>query len=214
VKTVLRLFVIVAVLGAVYAAGFLLFVESLPKAESSDSSIPQADGIVALTGGDARLDAAVGLLEHRAARRLLITGVFQTTTKDELGRRFHGGPRFDCCADIDYTAEDTHDNAEQAADWARAHDYRSLIVVTARYHMPRSLAEFSAAMPNVRLVPYAVEPANVDMGGWWQKPGTVHLLHGEYAKYLAALVMTSLHRSEATASAAHRTVTRKADLAP
>jgi uncharacterized SAM-binding protein YcdF (DUF218 family) len=205
VRTFLRLFLIVAVLGAVYAAGFLLFVESLPAAQSST---PRADGIVALTGGGARLDTAVGLLERRAARRLLITGVYQTTTKDDLGRRF------DCCADIDYTAEDTHDNAEQAADWARAHGYRSLIVVTARYHMPRSLAEFSAAMPHMHLVPYPVEPASVDMESWWRKPGTVHLLHGEYAKYLAALVMTSLHRNDPTTeTAAHRTVTRRASMA-
>lgn len=189
-RTFLRLTLIVLIFAAVYAAGFVYFVETLPEA---DPWTPHADGIVTLTGGRARLDAAVQLLENHAAQRLLITGVFETTTKEELARRVHGGPRFDCCADVDYTAEDTHDNAEQAAEWASGHRYRSLIVVTTRYHMPRSLAEFSAAMPNVRLVPYPVESTSVNMDGWWAKPHMLHLLQGEYVKYVAAVVMISLH---------------------
>lgn len=206
----LRLAGFVVLIGVLYAIGFLAFVATLPK---PDANMPHADGIVALTGGDARLEAAVALLEHRAGRRLLITGVFQTTSKDELGHRFHGGERFQCCADIDYTAEDTHDNAEQAAAWATQHRYRSLIVVTARYHMPRSLAEFASAMPGVRLVPYAVEPASVDMADWWARPSTVHLLHDEYAKYLAALVMTTLHKQDVASSSKHSDDTSKAGLA-
>lgn len=209
-NTIMRLGGIILLIGAIYAAGFLLFVESLPSAEAKP---PHADGIVALTGGDARLDAAVSLLEHRAANRLLITGVYQTTTKEELGRMFHGGRRFACCADIDYSAEDTHDNAEQAAEWAEQHDYRSIIVVTASYHMPRSLAEFTAVMPRVHLVPYPVEPSGVDMSGWWKKPGMLHLLHGEYAKYLAALVMTTIHRQNSTDAPHHNGDSGKAGLA-
>jgi uncharacterized SAM-binding protein YcdF (DUF218 family) len=174
---------------AIYAFGFFLFVETLPKPQPD---IPHADGIVALTGGKTRLDAAIALLERHAAARLLITGVFETTTKEELARRFHGGKRFACCADIDYTAEDTYDNAIDASQWAAHHGYHSLIIVTASYHMPRSLTEFSAAMPAVRLIPFPVEPLGVDMGRWWSRPGTVHLLHEEYAKYLAAVMMTTV----------------------
>ena len=197
-RTLWRLTLIVLIFVAVYAASFLYFVETLPTTHPPS---PRADGIVALTGGSARLDAAVQLLESRAAQRLLITGVFETTTKEDLSRRVHGGSRFECCADVDYTAEDTHDNAEQASEWARSHGYRSLIVVTTRYHMPRSLAEFSAAMPEVSLVPYPVEPASVNMNGWWARPRTLRLLQGEYVKYLATLVMTSLHGNRATGPA-------------
>jgi uncharacterized SAM-binding protein YcdF (DUF218 family) len=210
VRTLLRLVAITAVIAVLYGAGFLYFVENLPKSEKQ--APPHADGIVALTGGHARLDAAVGLLENGAARRLLITGVFETTTKEELARRVHGGPRFECCTDVDYVAEDTHDNAEDAADWARAHGFHSLIVVTARYHMPRALAEFSSAMPGIRLLPYPVEPAGASMEGWWARPGTLKLLHGEYAKYLAAVVMNSLHRGEAKFSGSHKPLTRKAGI--
>ena len=187
-RSLFRLLWIVLLLLVIYAGGFLYFVSMIPHDVPRD---PHADGIVALTGGHARLDTAVELLENGAAQRLLITGVFETTTKEDLADRVHGGLRFDCCADIDYTAEDTHDNAEQAAAWARAHHYKSLIVVTARYHMPRSLREFSALMPGVRLIAYPVEPARVSLDEWWKKPGTLRTLQAEYLKYLAAVATTS-----------------------
>ena len=104
----------------------------------------------------------------------------------------HGGPRFSCCADIGYAAEDTHGNAVETADWARSHHFRSLIIVTARYHMPRSLQEFGNVMPGVRLVPYPVEQGSIDLSGWWRHPRTTLLLQREYAKYLASLVTTSI----------------------
>jgi uncharacterized SAM-binding protein YcdF (DUF218 family) len=178
---------LIAGLAILYVAGFILFVLTLPRAKSPDQ---KADGIVALTGGNARVDAAVALLERGAGRRLLITGVHPTTTKAELRQLSHGGRRFDCCTDLGHEAADTRGNAEEAAAWAREHRYKSLIVVTASYHMPRSMAEFGAAMPRERLVAYPVEPANVDLAGWWHDPATLHLLHNEYAKYLASFVTT------------------------
>lgn len=158
---------------------------------------PKADAIVTLTGGDARLDTAVALFEHGTGKRLLITGVNETSTKEELKRLSNGGRRFDCCADIGYAAEDTYGNAEEAADWTALHRYKSLIIVTASYHMPRSLRLFHSLMPGVRLVPYPVEPEGVNMAEWWH-PGTLHLLHNEFLKYVASFVMTAVddHRGD------------------
>ena len=107
--------------------------------------LPKADGIVALTGGDERLDTAVALLERGVGKRLLVSGVAPETTKETVGKMSDGGPRFACCADIGYAAEDTHGNAEEAADWTREHHFASLVIVTGRYHMPRTMKEFSAA---------------------------------------------------------------------
>ena len=134
-----------------YALGFCLccsFRDRCPAPADAG-----ADGIVALTGGDARLDAAVALFEKGVGKRLLISGVGLATSRDTLKEMTHGGARFDCCADIGYAAEDTHGNAVEAAEWARAHQFRSLVVVTARYHMPRAMREFSARCPDVGLVP-------------------------------------------------------------
>lgn len=170
----------------VYCVGFLVFAMTLPRRAVS---VVKADAIVTLTGGDSRLDTAVRLLEQGRAKRLLITGVHPSITKPEIKQVAHGGPRFDCCVDLDFAAEDTRENAAEAAIWMRSNRFRSLILVTANYHMPRSLAEFSADMPNVKLIPYPVEPEGIDFSKWWRNPHAVRLLHAEYAKYLASLVI-------------------------
>ncbi len=175
-----------------YAASFVLFVSLLPM---TPSSVPKADGIVVLTGGGTRLDRADDLFESGVGKRLLISGVDLATSKKTLKRLVHGGPRFDCCADVGYSAEDTRGNAQEAASWTRRHGFHRVILVTARYHMPRSLREFSTAMPDVTLVPYPVEQGRIDLSGWWRYPRTVFLLHREYVKYLATLVTTSMAQS-------------------
>ena len=54
---------------------------------------------------------------------------------------------FNCCVDLGYEALDTVGNADETRTWARSNGYTRLIVVTSRYHMPRSLAELALAMP-------------------------------------------------------------------
>jgi uncharacterized SAM-binding protein YcdF (DUF218 family) len=181
----------VAALVVLYVAGFVVFVTNLPAPKPAPKP---AQGIVALTGGDERVTAAVNLLETNNGQRLLISGVHPKTTKDELKRLAHGGKRFDCCADLGYAAENTRGNAEEAAGWARAHRFKSLIVVTASYHMPRSLTEFQAAMPGVRLEPYPVEPEDIDLQGWWHDTRALRVLQGEYAKYLASTLRNAVYR--------------------
>ena len=194
----MRIVQIFGVLIALYVAGFVLFVASLPQRPTQKL---KADGIVALTGGDARVDAAVALFEGGTAKRLLITGVNKVSSKEELKQISNGGRRFECCADIGYAAEDTYGNAEETAAWTARHHFKSLIVVTAGYHMPRSLRLFHAIMPGVTLIAYPVEPPGVDLAQWW-RPGTLHLLHNEYLKYVASLVMTTVDHKDAPGKAA------------
>src|SRR3954453_17972302 len=176
--------VLVAILA--YCLGFILFATTLPH---RPTSVAHADAVVTLTGGDSRLDTAVYLLENGFAKRLLITGVHPSITKPEIRQIAHGGAKFDCCADLDFAAEDTRENASEAAVWMRAHNFRSLILVTANYHMRRSLSAFAADMPKVALIPYPVEPEGLNFAHWWRDPHTVRLLHAEYAKFLLSFVL-------------------------
>lgn len=186
----MRVFLTVIFLAVLaYALGFVLFVSNLP---GTPKELPRADGIVALTGGDARLDTAVSLFENGVGKRLLISGVSQETTKETLARMSGGGQRFACCADIGYAAEDTHGNAAETANWARQNHFDSLVIVTSRYHMPRAMQEFSHQLPDVTLIAYPVNQSGIDLGGWWRHPRTIGLLHREYVKYLASLVTTRL----------------------
>jgi uncharacterized SAM-binding protein YcdF (DUF218 family) len=175
------------VLGAIaYVTGLFQFVDEVRK---SSPEPHRADAIVVLTGGELRVDYGAALLERGMGQRLLITGVDLSATKSDLKRLAHGRSRFDCCADLGFSAADTHGNAEETADWVASHKYKSLIVVTANYHMPRTLTEFSAAMPGIVLEPYPVKPQDVDFVHWWRNPHTLRLLNGEYAKYLASVTM-------------------------
>ena len=190
--TDLRVFLAVILLALLgYGLCFVLFVSNLPAAPAR---LPKADGIVALTGGDERLDTAVALLEHGVGKRLLVSGVSQETSKETVGKMSEGGTRFSCCADIGYAAEDTHGNAEEAAQWTRENHFTSLVIVTSRYHMPRTMREFSNMLPGVLLIAYPVEQNRIDLARWWTHPRTIQLLHREYVKYLASLLTTRLAR--------------------
>ena len=168
-----------------FVLGFILFVGVVDG--YAPGRVPKADAIVALTGGGARIPEALRLLSEGNARRLLISGVNRQTTKDELKRLTGLESRmFDCCVDIGYQALDTIGNADEARAWMGARGYSSLIVVTANYHMPRSLMEIARAMPEVRLVPYPVYVDNFRMNHWWEKRASARLLVLEYLKFLPA----------------------------
>jgi len=166
--------------------GFIVFANSVDRERVEPAHA--ADGIAVLTGGMARIDEAMKLLAKGKAKRVLITGVNQATTKEQLKRlASQGGQYFACCVDIDKEALNTIDNATETAQWAALHRYGSIIVVTSNYHMPRALAELARAIPGVTLVPYPVVDNNVHVERWWTYPGTTRLLLSEYLKYLPAL---------------------------
>jgi uncharacterized SAM-binding protein YcdF (DUF218 family) len=173
---------------ALYLAGFVLFVTCLPKAPGDLTHI---QGIVALTGGEMRIDAAYRLFERGIGQRLLISGVHPHVSREKLKALVHGDKDFDDKVDIGYAAEDTHGNAREAATWARFYHFNTVLIVTARYHMPRSLTEFREAMPGVTVVPYPIDPESIPKG-WWHNPHALRVLHGEYAKYLASSVLNAL----------------------
>jgi uncharacterized SAM-binding protein YcdF (DUF218 family) len=178
---------LLAVAGAVVVGlgvGFIAFADMVAKA--APPADPHADGIVVLTGDTARIDAALALLAEGRAERLLISGVNPTVSRDTIaalvGPKLR--PALDCCVDIDH-ARDTVENASSTGAWAADQAFSSLIVVTSGYHMPRSLAELSRAMPGVRLIAFPVLSPDLDLRTWWRDPVAFNLLVREYSKYLA-----------------------------
>lgn len=169
----------------VWLIGFMRFIASLPS--GPPTPMPKADAIVALTGGAERLNAAMSLLNTKTADRLLITGVnVQTPREDVKDRIDDSAGRFDCCVDLDRAALNTVGNAVETRRWVYSHGYRSLIVVTAQYHMPRALRELQFAMPKIELVGYPVFPVSVAKS--WYRPATLQLLISEYIKTQASIV--------------------------
>ena len=176
-------------IGAVGASlGLLLFgfvVFAAIATRSGLGPLVRTDGIVVLTGGEARIAEAGRLLRAGRAERLLISGVNRRTTRDDL-RRLSGlnDQMFDCCVDIGYAALDTHGNADETRVWANLRRFSSLIIVTSSYHMPRSLAEIGIALPGVTLVPSPVVPRRLQGTPWWLELKTTRALVAEYVRFL------------------------------
>lgn len=176
----------------VYAIGFLVFTATLDRKPADP--IAAADGIVALTGGPDRIKAAYQLLEEKKGKRLLITGVHPEVGVKTIRNSVPGeAGKFDCCVDIGRQAADTIGNASETAEWVARNRYRSIILVTSSYHLPRALTELKRAMPDIKVTPYPVFQSNLHLDGWWAYPGTTRLLIAEYTKYLLAHARTLLH---------------------
>jgi uncharacterized SAM-binding protein YcdF (DUF218 family) len=179
----------VAILGSLvlFLGGFALFATHVSRLSTPQDPLV-ADAIIVLTGGQARLDAALGLLKSGKGERLLISGVHSSTSSRMLQATTGGDTAlFSCCVDIDRAALDTIGNAEESAKWVRTHAYSRVILVTNNYHMPRSLLEMSRLLGKEELDPYPVVNSKLDNGGWIVRPGALRVLFTEYNKYLAAL---------------------------
>ena len=177
---------VVAIAASVWLIGLAWFVESLPR--SVDDKETVTDGIVVLTGGAERIEAGIALLIDRKADKLLLSGAGRGWHRDGIEAMSGELPElFACCVVVDYDAQDTVGNAAETARWALAEGYGSLRVVTANYHMPRSMVEFGRAMSDVRLIAHPVASPNVRLKDWWSWPGTASLLAREYSKYLVSL---------------------------
>ena len=183
-----RLFrrLLVATLAAllIWTAGLFSFAGSIPK--SIEDPARHTDSIIVLTGGSGRLEEGLNLLELNMAKRLFVSGVYQGVDVKTLFKMFQRNPwHLETRVGIG-TATNTLGNATETAEWIAGKGFRSMRLVTASYHMPRSLLEFKHAMPNAQITAHPVFPAHVKVDEWWAWSGTAELIAGEYNKFLFA----------------------------
>lgn len=168
-----------------FAAGYIWF--RAEAAETPEDTATRTDAIIVLTGGANRIEAALRLLESGTAPRLLVSGAAPRLTLAELARAHGRDPAaLAGRVTLGHAAATTVGNAAETAAFARAHNLRSLRVVTAGYHMPRALLELRRALPGVELVPHAVAPPTLRAAGAWRRPAVWGLLLGEYGRYVLA----------------------------
>ncbi|RAI38447.1 YdcF family protein [Rhodoplanes roseus] len=201
-----RLLILAVVLGsagtAAFLGGFVAFAWRVPRQEVVLTAT--ADGIVALTGGASRVVDAVELLASGRGRRLLITGVHRTTNSSEIARGVPEFERlFDCCIDLGHEARNTIGNALETRRWTLGRGFRSLVVVTSSYHMPRAMAELGHRLPGVELIPYPVV-TQARAEPWWSSGANARLLMTEYVKYIVALARMRIEPVVDLAEAAQR----------
>lgn len=184
---------------AAWLLGFGYFALTLPPAVP-EGATPKSDGIIVLTGGAGRLEAGLALLEAKVADRMLISGVNPVVEPRELSALTGTEEAlFDCCVDLDRAAPNTAGNATESNLWAQAHGYHTLVLVTADYHMPRSLILFRRAMPGATIFAHPVK------GEW-----PVLYLANEYNKYVFTVIGEAFKRAPNAPDAQTMKATRAA----
>ncbi|XUM47145.1 YdcF family protein [Rhizobium sp. YTU87027] len=177
--------VVFVLAAALIFGGFLRFADSVTTLKPPLD--PRADAIVVLTGGYQRIDQAVELLQKGAGKRLLISGVHPTTTPKQIRRMTQASPElFSCCVDVGYDALDTIGNAQEASNWIHQRGYKSVLVVTNNYHMPRSLAELAYVDSETQFIPYPVVNTDLKTSNWFTDPNAMRVMLAEYVKVLFA----------------------------
>ncbi|MCA0423230.1 MAG: YdcF family protein [Proteobacteria bacterium] len=185
-RVVLAVFGLAGLGLALLGGGFAVFVESLSR-QDTEFGRP-VDGIAALTGGAERIGDALMVLEEGRAKRLLISGVGAPVTEKALIRQAGHADLFLCCVDLGREALNTVGNAVETAAWVRRNNYKSLLLVTSNYHMPRAMVELRRHLKDVHIIPHPVITDAVSVTNWWRDPALFRLLFTEYLKYLASEV--------------------------
>lgn len=149
----------------------------------------KTDAIIVLTGGDKRVNTGLDLLTADKAQFLFISGVNQKVKPQELVALWKGDhakvlPRIT----LGYAAESTAQNAIESQQWIRDNHIKSVRLVTANYHMTRSLLMFQSAMPELLIYQHPVMPDDFVP---WEKQFWP-LTFQEYNKVLASWLRLDL----------------------
>ena len=175
--------IVVFLLFASFGIGFVYFGETVDRLVVPNP-LPQADGIIVLTGGRARIESGIYLLNQKKAQRLLISGVNPAADSITLARANHADPNlFECCIALGHEALNTKGNGSESAQWVKKHGFKKIYVVTNDYHMPRSLYIMQKAMPNVELIAYPIRIEN-QSDDWLSVINHLRVLGVEYLKYI------------------------------
>ena len=172
--------------------GFAYFISLVPAKQTDDGKVV-TDAAVVLTGGKKRIEEGFALLKHEKVKRLFITGVGDKATDGEILSRstYLSSSQIE----LGREAKSTEGNATEAKNWIEKNNIKSITLVTASYHMPRSMLEFKGVLlPDVMIIAHPVFPASFRIKEFWQHPGSIKLLVLEYNKTLLLLYKQKIRR--------------------
>ena len=193
---------------AVFIAGAQQFAHNIRSGVATAANpLKVVDGggdlaVVVVTGSAGRIEAGLRLMLDHKATRMLISGtgdgvskddIMLIVDKDEAFDRTSLAERLDCCVDLGPRAVNTKGNASETAAWARTNGIDRMILVTADFHMPRTLIEFHRLMPEAEILPSPVPTRGLGLDEkgttqWWQSKDRLLTVTLEFGKYLASLI--------------------------
>ena len=183
---------VMLIVGGIWVSGLFNFVKMIP--DRVVDGVTRTDAIVVLTGGSLRLGTGLDLLAQGLSKKLFISGVYRGIDVRELLKILKREPlQLEKKISIGI-ASDTRGNAVETSTWLASEKINTLRLVTADYHMPRSLLEFRFIMPDASIIAHPVFPDKVKRERWWAWPGTASLLISEYNKFLFAWARNEINK--------------------
>jgi uncharacterized SAM-binding protein YcdF (DUF218 family) len=183
-----NLFISLVVALGFWIIGLIKFHGVIPIVDERNKTQAQTQAIVVLTGGSGRLDEGLSLLVKHPKAVLFVSGVYEGNEVRHLLKLSKQQPSALGARIAIGNAINTHENALETAAWVFRNKIQTLRLVTAAYHMPRSLLEFKNVLPNTLIIAHPVFPKHVMQARWWVYPGTATIVIGEYNKLLLVWV--------------------------
>lgn len=124
--------------------------------KSSKPADLEVDGIVVFTGDENRIQAGIEKLKQGKAKRMLISGVHEGLTINQIATNLSD----DLPIDLGYEAKNTEGNAEETAKWIAKNNFKSIMLITSFYHIPRSMIELQSKLKGIKIIPSSVYSEN------------------------------------------------------
>jgi uncharacterized SAM-binding protein YcdF (DUF218 family) len=139
--------------GGIWCSLFFIFLISIPTKNDETTKV---EAIVVFTGSKGRIQRAMELYERGLAPKLYISGLKSGESRYVLFDRYL--PKTCLPENIDWdTAKNTHQNALETVDWLMENGIKTIRLVTASYHMPRSVLELHSKNKNLVILPYVIQ---------------------------------------------------------
>ena len=174
-------FIFTLILLTAWIGGFVYFAWRINHYRPDTSSHTEA--IIALTGGRYRIAEAVKLYNKGLADKLFISGVSRKSSLNAIKKSQNIHINNEAGVIIGQRAKNTIGNAKETIDWLKQNQISSIRLVTSNYHVERSMAEFLARAPHLKIIPHPVYSDKVQKK-WWTSWHTFSLIFAEYNKFL------------------------------
>lgn len=160
----------------------VLFVDFVYKTFSFRVRNLNPDAIVVLAGGKGRIEEGIRLYREGKGTRLFFIGVDPSVKKTDLYKEIRG-VRSSNQVYLEKVSRNTLENAIFARELISQYNVRSMLLITSRYHMKRSLLIFRNLLPkDIAIYPHPVAGKST-VDAWWSHSGSLRLLFSEFYKY-------------------------------
>ena len=160
----------------------VLFVDFVYKTFSFSMRELNPDAVVVLAGGKGRIEEGIRLFREGRGEHLLLIGVDPSVKKADLYKDAPGVRSSDQVY-LEKASRNTLENAIFARELILKNNVRSMLLITSRYHMKRSLLIFRNILPkDIAIYPHPVTSKG-SAEAWWSHGGSLRLLFSEFYKY-------------------------------